>query len=254
MWDFKTINRYREALFDKKRQSRSFCSIKHSITGDIVVCQSHAFSRFVEAGSMTESEILGLFMAIMYMWDESPSKECPGSRGSNTYEKSFFLDNSVLQRYCVPTGTIHSPCGYRVVFNEDRMGGGKKEYSIFCIKKLGSRNLTTERVHNNRGCYLHAGIPDELALARKAEEAEGRKRKREREDESSEIRDLRNEVDRLRKRNHPETGHEYHYGAPPPPLHESVPPGSYVYYAPPPGVLPPPAYPRVEPPANGGYS
>ena len=229
MWDFKTINRYREALFDKKRQSRSFCSI----TGDIVVCQSHAFSRFVEAGYMTESEILGLFMSIMYMWDESPSKECPGSRGSNTYEKSFFLDNSVLQRYCVPTGTIHSPCGYRVVFNEDRMGGGKKEYSIFCIKKLGSRNLTTERVHNNRGCYLHAGIPDELALARKAEEAEGRKRKREREDE---------------------TGHEYHYGAPPPPLHESVPPGSYVYYAPPPGVLPPPAYPRVEPPANGGYS
>ena len=253
MWDFKTINRYREALFDKKRQSRSFCSIKHSITGDIVVCQSHAFSRFVEAGSMTESEILGLFMAIMYMWDESPSKKCHGSRGSNTYEKSFFLGKSVLQRYCVPTGTIHSPCGYRVVFNEGRMGEGKMEYCIFCIKKLGSRDLTTERVHNNRGCYLHAGIPDELALARKAEEAEGRKRKREREDESSEIMDLRNEVDRLRKRNRPETGHEYHYGAPPLPLHESVPHGSYVYYAPPPGILPPPNYPRPEPPANGGY-
>ena len=101
MWDFKTINRYREALFDKKRQSRPFCSIKHSITGDIVVCQSHAFSRFVEAGSMTESEILGLFMSIMYIWDESPSKECPGSRGSNTYEKSFvwIINNENLENF-----------------------------------------------------------------------------------------------------------------------------------------------------------
>ncbi len=263
MWDLRSINRYREALFDKKRQSRSFCSIKHSITGDIVVCQSHAFSRFVEAGSMTESEILGLFMAIMYMWDESPSKECPGSRESNTYEKSFFIGNSVLQRYCVPTGTVSAPCGYRVVFNKTRLGEGKREYCIFCIKKVGSRDLSTDKVHNHRSCYLHGGIPDQLALARKAAEDEERKRKREY--ESSEIRDLRNEVDRLRKRNRPETGHEYHYGAPAPPhpapplppplpLHESVPAGSYVYYAPPPGVLPPPNYPRPEPPANGGYS
>ena len=88
MWDFRTINRYREALFDQRRKSRIFCSIKHSITGDIVACQSHAFSRFVEAGSMKESEILGLFMAIMYNWDVTDSKECP-EREENTYEKSF---------------------------------------------------------------------------------------------------------------------------------------------------------------------
>ena len=165
-------------------------------------------------------------------------KRCTGATDSNTYEKSFFLSKSVLQRYCVPQGSIHAPCGYRIVFNKSRMGEGKREYCIFCIKKLCSRDLTTDRVHNDRDCYRHAGIPDERAIARR--EAEKRKR----DDETSEIRDLRQEVIRLRKRNQPESFHDYHYGAPSPPS-DSVPRGSYVYY-PPPGVLPPPTYPHPD--------
>lgn len=249
MWDFRSIKTFSSALFGKSK-SRMFCSIEHSITGDIVICQSHAFSKFAEAGSMAPSEILGLFMAIMCKWDDNPSKECAGAREKNTYEKSFFLDNSVLHRYCVPAGTIRSPCAYRIVFNKNRMGEGKKEYCIFSVKKLCSRYLTTDKVHNNRECYLHAGIPDQAALERKAAEAEDRKRKREY--DNSELRDLREEVDRLRKKSLIEPSREYHYGGvptglmPPP---ESTPYGSYYYYAPPPGIIPP-SYPCPEPPSS----
>jgi len=238
MWDFTTTRRFIGSLLDK-RKDRTFCSINHSITGDMVSLKAHGLSKFIEAGKMSESELLWLFMAIMSVWDDTPSKKCEGSRDQDTYEKSFFLNRTIFENYCIPYGTNYNPCGYQIVYNKIRQGEGKREYSIFCVKKLSSRDLRSSRVHNHKGCYLHAGIPDERALIRKQAE------KRQHEERHSEINDLREEVNRLRKRNCIMTGHEYPYGAPPPPV-DSVARGSYVYYAHPQGVLPPPTYPHPD--------
>lgn len=243
MWDFKTIERFAGALRDTTRKNRTFCSIKHSINEDIVVFKNHAFSKFIDGKVMTESELLCLFMAIMYVWDDAPGKKCEGSRNPDTYEKSFFLNKDIFQKYCIPFGTNYNPCGYRVVYNKIRLGEGKREYSVFCVKKLGSRDLTTERVHNNKGCYIHAGIPDEHVLARKES------RKLQKDNENSEIRDLREEVIRLRKRSRIES--EYHYGPPQPPLPADS-HGPYAYYHPHGSI--PPSYPRLDTSYESIYS